>query len=289
MVKHYTLYIAGVVGSTPALRIFNYIMKKYWPKIKRMLKELLALPFATDTRTCFAFYKAIITSIPQIIRDKNFGVPHSKMCGKPCVFKFFGKKILLDGISFGYAGEIYLRKCYTPPEFTIERNDIVVDLGASIGPFTIGAALLGQKVIAVDINQESLEKLKKQAELNRCLNKIKVILGAVGPNSGMCIDQIKKVPALEFNQLLKENDISTVDFLKIDIEGSEFDLLKNNNDWLSKVKKIAMEVHPPYGNPKELKEILQGRGFNVYLKDLNGKIVDNITDVAGGYLFAKRY
>ena len=40
---------------------------------------------------------------------------------------------------------------------------------------------------------------------------------------------------------------------------------------------------------KKLKEILQGHGFNVDLKDLNGKIVDNITDVAGGYLFAKRY
>ena len=254
-----------------------------------MLKELLVLPFRADAKTTIFFYKAILTSIPQIIRDKNFGVPHSKMRGKPCVFKFFGKKILLDGVAFGYAGEIYIRKCYTHPSFTIQNDDTIVDLGASIGPFSIAAALLGKKVIAVDINKESLEKLKEQAKLNNCLDKIKIVLGAVGPNSGMCIDQIKKVPALEFNQLLKENNVSRVDFLKIDIEGSEFDLLENNNGWLQKVKKIAMEVHPAYGNPKKLKEILQGHGFNVDLKDLNGKIVDNITDVAGGYLFAKRY
>lgn len=166
---------------------------------------------------------------------------------------------------------------------------MVVDLGASIGPFSIAAALLGAKVIAVDIAQESLKKLKEQAELNHCLDKIKIILGAVGPNSGMCIDQIEKVPVLEFDQLLRENNIQIVNFLKIDIEGSEFDLLKNNNNWLHKVEKIAMEVHPAYGNPKELKEILQRYSFDVYLKNLNGRIVDNIMDVAGGYLFAKKH
>jgi hypothetical protein len=85
------------------------------PKIYRMIKEFLALPFCADAKTTILFYKAILTSVPQIIRDGNLGVPHSKMWGKPCVFKFFGKKILLDGVTFGYAGEIYIRKCYTPP------------------------------------------------------------------------------------------------------------------------------------------------------------------------------
>lgn len=125
------------------------------------------MPFYTDIRTTLRFLYAIIISIPQIIKNKNFNVPYKKMQGKLYIFKFFGKKIILDGISFGYAGEIYLRKCYTPPAFTIKENDMVIDLGASVGPFSIAAALLGANVIAVDISQESLKKAQKTGKIEQ--------------------------------------------------------------------------------------------------------------------------
>jgi hypothetical protein len=163
-----------------------------------------------------------------------------------------------------------------------------VDLGASLGPFSIAAAVLGARVVAVDINKESLAKLKQQAAWNRCLEKITVILSAVGPQTGMCTEEIKQVPALRFDALLEQNAISSVDFLKIDIEGSEFDLLTHDNEWLRSVRKIAMEVHPEYGDPKGLEEILVSFGFEVFMKDLDGRVVPTVTDIAGGYLFAKR-
>lgn len=124
--------------------------------------------------------------------------------------------------------------------------------------------------------------------MNNCLNKIKIVFGVVGPHSGMYINQIEKAPILKLDQLIKENNISIIDFLKIDIEGSEFDLLKNNNNWLKKVKKIAMEVHPSYGNPKELKDILEQNGFKCFFRDLNNKIVESIIGPDGEYLFANK-
>lgn len=263
-------------------------MESNFGKVIRFLKYLPALFLSIDKKNFFYFLWNCVVGLPSMIKTRNLAYPSSRMWGRECVFRIFGKKIVIDGAWFGYANEIYVRKVYfSPPDFRIKRNDIVIDLGASGGIFSILAALLGKRVIAVESDAENFQELKLNAALNNCENKIEAIFGAVGANSGWITRERKRgCPSVSLSRIIRERFIEKVDFLKIDIEGSKFDLFRNDNGFLSKTKRIAMEVHPPFGDVKELVGILKKNNFKVTLLDVNQRTVPTIEGKGGGYLFA---
>ena len=60
-----------------------------------------------------------------------------------------------------------------------------------------------------------------------------------------------------------------VDFLKIDIEGAEFDVLESCSDCLDQVEKIFVEYHSTDGTPQQLGKLLQiltNAGFRYYIE-----------------------
>ena len=268
----------------------------YLSKLPRMLKGIWAVFRVLDFKSFFQFALLIFFNIRSVFRDKNLGVPSKKMWGRPCRFRVFGKEILLDGKYLGYASEIYARKVYFAlPNFRLKDGDMVVDLGADGGVFSILAAKFASRVIAVEAQKDSISELKRNAELNNCLDRINVILVVVGPRSGVVKDnpQFRDISVLEMRKLI--GDFKKVDFLKIDIEGSEFDLFSKKEDWFSKVHYIAMEVHNsilsddvviPGGDIQGIVENLEGAGFDVKLMDIDGRAVNRIEGNAG-YLFAK--
>ncbi len=54
---------------------------------------------------------------------------------------------------------------------------------------------------------------------------------------------------------------ATVDYVKVDIEGAEIDLLRRNAGWAQRVRTIAVEVHAPY-SVEECRDDLAGLGFS---------------------------
>ncbi len=281
-------------------------MINYLKKAKRLLVELCALFFITDKRTFFRYLAAIITSLPAIIKQSGLNPATRKMNGRKYTFKVFGKSVTLDGKYWGRATELYARKVYfTLPEFRLTKDMTVVDLGADTGCFTILAAKLAERVIAVEAVSSSLDKIRENARENNVLDKIEIVWGIVGSRSGMFANaSIRKShfgdtepPHISFKQLLKERSIDVVDFLKIDIEGSEFDLFqdKDMSDWLSHVRYITMEAHVsflsggievPCGDIGQLREILEKNNFKVWLVNLDQKIAPELKNETG-YVFAK--
>jgi len=75
-------------------------------------------------------------------------------------------------------------------------------------------------------------------------------------------------PEINLNQALQDIKWSCVDFLKADIEGAEFELFANNDEWLAKVRRIAMEIHAEYGDVDRFVSRLKAKGFEVILTDL---------------------
>lgn len=69
---------------------------------------------------------------------------------------------------------------------------------------------------------------------------------------------------------LKDFLNQTIDFLKIDIEGAEFEILKDCEDTLKNVKNIFVEYHSFHENTQmigELLIILKNAGFKIYIKE----------------------
>ena len=238
--------------------------------IFRRIFKFIMLLFIVDIRTAFDFYISFFTSIPAMIYEMSFSPFREKVWNKKCTFRIFGKKITLKGCEFfGFGSEIYIEKKYFPSsDFKITPNMTIIDLGANVGVFTVLAAILGRRVIAVEIIQDFVEEIKKNVAMNNCANKVIVMCGAIGYNTGHTIKEITtNVNKLEMQDIIKKYDINIVDFLKIDIEGSEFDVIKKDSNWLSRVKLIAIEIHSQYGDAYNLKTILEKKGFEVNLID----------------------
>jgi hypothetical protein len=69
--------------------------------------------------------------------------------------------------------------------------------------------------------------------------------------------EVTTIPAL-----LDEAGWDSVDLVKIDIEGSEDELLSSNNGWLSSVGAILLEIHPNT-TPEKIGSCLSPYGFSL--------------------------
>lgn len=126
--------------------------------------------------------------------------------------------------------EIWVNHEYSRFGVEVKEGDIVVDCGANVGMFSQYAIHKGaSKVFSYECGDEEYKYLQiNTADTDKIITK-KGYVSDIDYN-------IKKI--------LEENNLDFIDFLKIDIEGSEFPLLINEDfETLKKVKKIAIEFH----------------------------------------------
>ncbi|MDQ3969456.1 MAG: FkbM family methyltransferase [Thermoproteota archaeon] len=159
--------------------------------------------------------------------------------------------------------------------FTPKEGDIVVDIGAHIGHYTIIASKrvgINGKVVAIEANPDNFKLLNCNIKLNQLANviplnyavfsketKIKLYLpsgesgftkyNTIMPNWINTQEKFVEVNANTLDYLLQLNKIrqEEVNWIKIDVEGAEFEVLKGATNVLSKSKDIAilMELHGP--------------------------------------------
>jgi FkbM family methyltransferase len=139
--------------------------------------------------------------------------------------------------------EFNLHKIYEK-FFTVEEGDIVVDIGASIGPFTYSILKNKPKHCWV------VEPLDNQFEVlkqNLMGNPVSFIKAAITDVKNVKIEwdgNIAYPRTLTFNELITENGLSKIDFLKIDCEGGEYDIFSIENiEFLKIIPKIVTEFH----------------------------------------------
>lgn len=76
-----------------------------------------------------------------------------------------------------------------------------------------------------------------------------------------------KVQAISIEDIFRENNLKAVDYLKIDAEGSEFDIILNSPETLfDNINKIVLEYHdffPTKQKHKELQNYLKKLGYEV--------------------------
>lgn len=153
--------------------------------------------------------------------------------------------------------EVFIERTYERM-FPVERGDVVVDVGASVGPFT--CSILPNKpskVFCVEPSRELLPFLIKNVSQD-CVVINKGISHRDGEPSDskvFCANRATEVPVdtITFQTFIKSNKITTIDFFKTDCEGAEYDIFNAQNlEWVkNNVKKIAGEWHLSTPSQKE--------------------------------------
>lgn len=271
-------------------------------RLKILLKDLYQIWRIADKRTFFTYLVNIARCVPEILRTKTLQSANERMKGTICRFALPGHNtVMLDGKFFGIAKELYCRGIYfTIPGFQINSSDCVVDLGAQVGTFTTLAAVCGRKVISVEAQSGFLPLIESNLRHNNCFEKVNLEWGLVGAESGLFSNPItrreashylKEPPILSLADLFAKYRLDQVDFLKVDIEGSEFSLFSGDLSWLKVVRRIALEVHFEFGDAAALARVLESAGFEVWLVNNDQRVVeafDQGNGTGSGYIFAKR-
>jgi FkbM family methyltransferase len=153
----------------------------------------------------------------------------------------------------------------------LKQNELVLDLGAGVGDFSILASKkVGDKgkVIAIEPNPEDFELLKSNIERNHCKNIIPLNLG-VGNQPAekeMSFWGRKfscKIDVLE--NVLDRLDIQdNPNFIKMDIEGFETDVVTKSIEIIKGANVISVELH---GTKDKLDKLLLPHGF--YFRPIN--------------------
>ena len=173
--------------------------------------------------------------------------------------------------AFGLVREIWFRDLYFGPFELPDRFGCVIDLGANRGLFTLLAAAMSDHVVAV----EALVKYRAPLEANlraNDLDNVTIVNAFVGADA--MLDAGGK-PMLGLGQLIASCPGTSVDLLKIDIEGSEFGL---DFGALGPVKRLAMEVHPAWGDVHRLLGDLESAGMACRLRDGSLRATDNTSE-----------
>jgi FkbM family methyltransferase len=164
-------------------------------------------------------------------------------------------------------------------KFNPKEGNIVINVGAHIGPYTLKASSLvgvNGKVLAIEADPSNYDILNRNIDLNKFTNatavnyaayskeeKIKLYLPSKEEEEEKELSHTKyntiiqdrahnetkfvEVQANTLDYLLQSNGIKheKVNWIKIDVEGAEFEVLKGAKDILSKSYNISLliEIH----------------------------------------------
>jgi FkbM family methyltransferase len=144
--------------------------------------------------------------------------------------------------------EIFEEKLYEK-FFTVDEGDIVLDIGASVGPFTY--SILNNKPKHVYCFEPSPEELETLIS-NTKNGPVTVINKGISDQEGefefnlFGLDGGKKTAvSTTFDKIKEEYKIDKIDFIKTDCEGGEYSIFNNKNFfWIKEnVKKVVGEWH----------------------------------------------
>lgn len=189
---------------------------------------------------------------------------------------------------------------------TIKPKDTVVDIGAQIGVFSVRAAKLASegRVFAYEPHPENYSMLLTNIQLNKCQNifpykmsigkdggevSIKLFVNATNSGGHSTVVRVGKhfvtTPQLSLRRIFSLHKLNRVHCLKIDTEGSEFDILLTAPPSLfKKIDQIALEYHNFLASSRrhlEIVEFLKSNGFKV--KVVNHPVISRVLGTGNIY------
>ncbi len=146
----------------------------------------------------------------------------------------------------------------------IQQDDVVLDVGANRGYFSIYMSKMAEHVYSVE--PFFIDELNDNIAMNQAAENITVFPFALS-NDDFEMEVRGRTTICKgkpFNELL-EMCGTQIDFLKCDCEGGEWNI---KPDDLSGIRRIEMEIHSFNGeNMYEMVNMIKEEGFNVIIND----------------------
>lgn len=196
--------------------------------------------------------------------------------------------------------EIYKARIYQP-YLENKKDAVVLDIGGNLGLFSLYASKYAKQVYCIEPSSESMENIEKMLVFNE-LKNVKPLKKAVYIENGSfplfdnqnrtmrSLHQAVSDPNLKpelvetitLDKLFDDEGIEHVDLMKLDIEGTEIEVLSSLGfaKVADKIDVIVTERHGWAGrNPHQLDEALKNNGFKVLTIPNDADIVVGVKDV----------
>lgn len=169
-----------------------------------------------------------------------------------------------------------------------KQNAVVVDIGANIGTFSLYVNHLNPqknvKIYAIEASPENTALCKKSFQHNHLDDYVLAEKAITGQNGVVTFDISGNFDGFKVNDntsngiqvesqklstFCQYHNIQTIDLLKMDIEGSEFDIFKSDSEFIKdNVSVLFMEYHlsEKHTSVDEIVKILSDK-FNVVLEN----------------------
>jgi FkbM family methyltransferase len=165
----------------------------------------------------------------------------------------------------------------------VARGDTVIDVGANIGMITVPLALATHDdglVVALEPLPDNVRRLRANLERN-ALSNVRVVEAAAGPVDGVAtlhtardaafgsLDAVVKyraaseieVPLRSLDSVWQELGEPRVSLVKIDVEGTELDVLRGATALLTRDRPALLVEADPGERAAAVRECLAGMGY----------------------------
>lgn len=192
--------------------------------------------------------------------------------------------------------DIFLNRCYDNPNCQVEKDDVVIDIGANLGLFSYYSILKGaSKVYSFepgksqsDAIRDNFESLNLVVEQKAVSDKNGIIRFSKHKTTSILSRFFDKdydydydsdydvFECLSVNLMdyCIENNIEKINFLKMDCEGSEYKIFESLSDeFIRNIDKLAMEYHlNTDGRVRYLINRLESNGFSVEVSNIEAGV-----------------
>ena len=186
--------------------------------------------------------------------------------------------------------ELLLKNCHT----LIKKDDIVLDVGANQGIFTVAFSKLtgpNGKVLSIEPFDKMVKLIKSNILINSLAN-IKILTTVVSDKEGSesldfgggivsasIVRNFSKnskiaIKATTIDTITK--DFNKINFIKLDIEGAELKALNGAKQTLHNDKPI-LSIEVDSNSFDEINEFLKPFGYEPYIFDHTGKLLPILT------------
>ena len=209
-------------------------------------------------------------------------------------------KIRVNSTDLMALTHVWMIQEYYDNGFSINNDDIIIDVGAHIGLFALLASQFCKngKIFCYEPIKENYELLIENIEINKIKNvfpnnlavtketsRAKIFLNDDQSGHSMFVqnDNFVEVNSKSLPDIFVDNRINECNFLKLDCEGAEYEIIESlSSDLFTKISKTVIEYHMADTKPELLKQLinkLKQFSFSVHTRPL-------FIDI--GFLFAKR-